>query len=202
MNYAGPIVQCYATGRVTGKENIGGLVGRNWGTIAATYATGSVSGRHVTGGLIGANEGTLISSYATGRIRGVFLSGGLVGANGGTTFGSYSTGRVTGDRAVGGLIGSNDGPIIDSYWDTDKSRTFVGVGTDDRNADGTSARATTRPGLAAQQDADQEHCSRLRTIRGSISTGTWIPTTLMATITKTQAKKTTGTSVLRGIIRT
>ena len=136
VNYAGPIVQCYATGRVTGKENIGGLVGRNWGTIAATYATGSVSGRHVTGGLIGANEGTLISSYATGRIRGVFLSGGLVGANGGTTFGSYSTGRVTGERAVGGLIGSNDGPIIDSYWDTDKSRTFVGVGTDDRNADG------------------------------------------------------------------
>ena len=136
VNYAGPIVHCYATGRVTGRTDIGGLVGRNWGTISATYATGSVSGVHITGGLIGANEGTLIASYSTGRTRGKYLSGGLIGANGGTLFAVYSTARTSGERATGGLVGINDGTIIESFWDIEKSDTSVGVGADDRNRDG------------------------------------------------------------------
>ncbi|CAI8007849.1 Halomucin [Geodia barretti] len=136
VNYAGPIVHCYATGRVTGRTDIGGLVGRNWGAVSATYATGSVSGVHITGGLIGANEGTLIASYSTGRTRGKYLSGGLIGANGGTLFAVYSTARTSGERATGGLVGINDGTIIESFWDIEKSDTSVGVGADDRNRDG------------------------------------------------------------------
>ena len=136
VNYAGPIIQCYATGRVTGRTDIGGLVGRNWGSITATYATGNVSGVHITGGLIGANEGTIIASYSTGRTRGKFISGGLIGANGGTLFAVYSTAKTSGDRATGGLVGVNDGTIIESFWDIEKSDTLVGVGADDRNRDG------------------------------------------------------------------
>ena len=136
VNYAGPIFQCYATGRVTGRTDIGGLVGRNWGTITATYATGNVSGVHITGGLIGANEGTLIASYSTGRTRGKFISGGLIGANGGTLFAVYSTAKTSGDRATGGLVGVNDGTIVESFWDIEKTDTLVGVGADDRNRDG------------------------------------------------------------------
>ena len=144
-NYAGPIVQCYATGRVKGRGSIGGLVGRNWGTITATYATGSVHGNQLTGGLIGANEGRLNSSYATGWVSGKDHSGGLVGINGGTVFGSYSIGRATGIRAVGGLIGTNDGVIIDSYWDTDKSRTLVGARNKVSGAKGLSSKRLRAP---------------------------------------------------------
>ena len=140
VNYNGPIVQCYATGQVKGREDIGGLVGRNWGTIEATYATGSIAGVHATGGLIGANEGTLFASYATGRVRGKYLAGGLVGVNGGFIFSGYSTSRISGERAVGGLIGVNDGRVAESYWDTEKSRTLVGIGADDRNRDGRVGR--------------------------------------------------------------
>ena len=126
----------YAIGIVSGKDSTGGLVGVNHGIVRASYATGSVSSEHFTGGLAGNNEGSVIVSYATGRVSGKAVTGGLVGGNGGNIFASYSTGRVSGDDRIGGLVGANGGDIDESYWDTETSRTFVGVGTDDRNEDG------------------------------------------------------------------
>ena len=142
VNYGGPIVHCYATGKVKGRQDIGGLVGRNWGGVAAAYATGNVFGVNSTGGLIGANEGALIASFAVGRIRGKYIAGGLVGVNGGDIFTSYSTSRTSGERAVGGLIGSNDGSVFESYWDTEKTRTSVGVGSQSGRARGATGRKT------------------------------------------------------------
>ena len=82
----GTIVSSYATGVVTG-STVGGLVGRNGrnGRIYASYATGRVSGGRDVGGLVGTNAKLINSSYATGPVsRSRFNSywSGLVGAGG------------------------------------------------------------------------------------------------------------------------
>ena len=58
----GRLLACYATGRVSG-EDAGGLVGLNYGTVAASYATGRVLGAADVGGLAGSGSGVFRSSY-------------------------------------------------------------------------------------------------------------------------------------------
>ena len=96
---------------------IGGLVGRNDGTIIASYATASVTGGTdtYTGGLVGRNYGTIIASYATASVTGGRNTGGLVGGNGGSISASYATASVTGGGTTGGLVGHNNGAISASY---------------------------------------------------------------------------------------
>ena len=56
---------------------VGGLVGRNEGTIIASYATASVEASRSVGGLVGTNvndRGRIIASYATGTPEGGFAS--------------------------------------------------------------------------------------------------------------------------------
>ena len=135
------VVESYSIGRVKGEQGVGGLVGRNYGTIMASYSAASVSGDHVTGGLVGGNRGTIMAAYATGRMRGEAVGGGLVGENLSDILASYSISRVSGYDRIGGFLGSNRagsdyGSVNESYWDTSASRTFIGVGTDDRNGDG------------------------------------------------------------------
>jgi hypothetical protein len=96
---------------VTGKDNVGGLVAMNDGTVSNSYSTGSVKGDDSVGGLVGDNGGTVEYSYSTGNVtseEGSYI-GGLVGINdGGTVSDSYSTGSVRGKSYVGGLVGCND----------------------------------------------------------------------------------------------
>ncbi|QCB44907.1 GLUG motif-containing protein [Hydrogenophaga sp. PAMC20947] len=119
-NDSGTISDSYATGIVSGKRNVGGLVGSNStnGTISDSYATGKVNGNEYTGGLVGSNStnGTISDSYATGIVSGNLFTGGLVGFNSGTISDSYATGIVSGTSPVGGLVGSNSsGTISNSY---------------------------------------------------------------------------------------
>ena len=118
---AGEIRASYVTGRVTGRKNVGGLVGINQsnGEILASYSTSRVSGEDDVGGLVGDNRGKITAGYATGRVSGIDNVGGLVGFNQSTgeIHAGYATGRVSGDSDVGGLVGSNEGAITASYWD-------------------------------------------------------------------------------------
>jgi hypothetical protein len=106
---------------ITGNVGVGGLVGRNSGTVENSYATGSVSsdGFNV-GGLVGDGRlGTVKKSYATGDVSGDSNVGGLVG-NGGTVEKSYATGSVSGGRNVGGLVGQDAAlTVTGSYYDTE-----------------------------------------------------------------------------------
>jgi hypothetical protein len=62
-NYDGTASNCYASGNVTGYDNLGGLLGYNFGSITNCYATASVSGSGSKGGLVGYNvEGSIISA--------------------------------------------------------------------------------------------------------------------------------------------
>ena len=105
---------------VTGRNDVGGLVGMNLGLVAASYVTGSVSGYDHVGGLVGDNsgDGMITASYATGGVSGRQVVGGLVGQNyNGSVTASYATASVSGRAVGGGLVGGNygDGSITASY---------------------------------------------------------------------------------------
>ncbi|MDG6221163.1 MAG: GLUG motif-containing protein, partial [Candidatus Thermoplasmatota archaeon] len=94
------------------------------------YATGDVSGRQYVGGLVGwASQGEMSNSYATGSVdASIDYAGGLAGSfEFGTLLESYSTGAVSCPGVnVGGLLGYSNGNTITScYWDTQTS----GLGT-------------------------------------------------------------------------
>ena len=100
---------------VTGQQNVGGLVGYNYGGISNSQASGAVSGEQSVGGLAGVNYVgvTISTSSATGAVTGHKAIGGLVGANAGTVEDSYhETGAVMGNSEVGGLVGLNEGGTI------------------------------------------------------------------------------------------
>lgn len=110
----------FATGDVTapGVDYVGGLVGRNDGTVTRSFATGNVIGKNNVGGFVGQNFWVIASSIATGNVTGSGSAvGGFVGFNnpGNITLvasitGSSATGNVTGGIDVGGFAGRNGTP--------------------------------------------------------------------------------------------
>ncbi|BBM88840.1 hypothetical protein COTS27_00527 [Spirochaetota bacterium] len=155
------ISNSYATGRVSGYNTVGGLVGWNYGsTVSQSYATGAVSGHAGVGGLVGGNDSnaTITDAYATGTVSGANDVGGLVGKNDdGSITNAYVTGNVSGSTHVGLFIGNNGIEAISnniiifinngdgveaSYFSSDATLTVrgsvstetIGVGSDDSSA--------------------------------------------------------------------
>ena len=96
---------------ISGRSFVASLVGNNNGTITSSYAEGAVSGRFDIGGLVGQNtNGTITNSYAMGTVSGRSDMGGLVGQNeNGSITNSYAIAEVGGAaNRVGGLVGRND----------------------------------------------------------------------------------------------
>ena len=115
---------------IIGREDVGGLVGMNYGSLSQCYSSGTVNGNESLGGLCGFNwEGTITSCYATSAVTGNAKVGGLCGYNYyGTITDCYATGAVTGNASVGGLCGGNNGKINDCYWDIQTSGQPTSVG--------------------------------------------------------------------------
>ncbi len=114
----GSVSNCYSTGSVSGVSYIGGLVGQNWGSVSNSYSTGFLSGGNYVGGLAGYNLGSVSNSYSTYHVGATgYKSGGLVGVTttGGSISNSYSTGSASGQSSVGGLVGSNLGNVSNCY---------------------------------------------------------------------------------------
>ncbi|CAN1523786.1 Filamentous haemagglutinin, N-terminal [Methylophilaceae bacterium] len=130
----GSINNSYATGNVTGDVKVGGLVGYNDDAyISNSYATGSVAGNYGVGGLVGDNNyGSITNSYAIGNVTGEAKVGGLVGENDyGSISQTYATGLVTGSSDVGGLVGYNNGGTVErSFWDIDTTGQEDAIGWD------------------------------------------------------------------------
>ncbi len=179
----GSITQSFATGSVNSEgDHVGGLVGYIEGPvlfISASYATGEISGRNYVGGLVGVFNGLsgnipviggnttlvgVLNSYAVGNVRGEDNIGGLMGelrrevGNGALNIqNSYAIGRVEGSEAsVGGLVGNNDnGSIQNSYFDGVTTGQERGVGVDNTNTSVTpyytvnnAVRVLNNPGAA------------------------------------------------------
>ena len=102
----GSIHNTHAHADVTGNRMVGGLVGRNEGSVLASYATGDVGGEANVGGLAGLSFGSISASYATGTTTGDENIGGLVALNvGGRIVASYATGAVVAQAFGGGVVG-------------------------------------------------------------------------------------------------
>ncbi|MCK5833716.1 hypothetical protein KAH81_08610 [bacterium] len=110
---------------ITGAEQVGGLLGRNYDSsiISNSYSTGSVSGSSFVGGLVGYTYNSTVSNnYSTGSVSGSNSVGGLVGHNYlSTVSNSYSTGSVSSFFSVGGLVGYNNSPVENSFYDSETS---------------------------------------------------------------------------------
>ncbi len=116
---------------ITGRSNVGGLVGFNCDTVTNSYCTGTVSGYEYVGGLVGQNyQGTITNSYAIGTVSGTgsYYIGGLVGYSYGIVANSHATGTVNGKHRIGGLIGANYDTVNNSYAIVNVSGTGGSVG--------------------------------------------------------------------------
>jgi hypothetical protein len=132
---AGTIADCRSTGWTAGMSPVGGLVGRNIGTISGSCSEGLNQGGWGVGGLVGVNGGTITDCYSTGFFSQMvvmvwpYCFGGLVGRNSGRITRCYSTGGSWGPvphgpeeqlERLGGLVGVS-GHVVQSFWDVQAS---------------------------------------------------------------------------------
>lgn len=99
---------CYATGKVTSVNYVGGLAGYSTvSNMTACWATGMVKGDYMAGGLVGeCNDGSISECSAGGATMGYVRVGGLIGSGKGVDIDQcYALGRVAGIYYVGGLAG-------------------------------------------------------------------------------------------------
>ncbi|NLO77677.1 MAG: hypothetical protein GX097_04195, partial [Methanomicrobiales archaeon] len=105
---------------VSGRDNVGILVGYNFGTITDCSAMGNATAtQYYSGGLIGVNNGLITNCSASGSATAIISdAGGLVGWNNGTATitNSFATGNAKASHEhAGGLVGSNYGTITNCY---------------------------------------------------------------------------------------
>ena len=105
--------------KITGRNNVGALLGENKGTVIGCFASGEIVGINSVGGLIGYSSGNdedraaVINSYAEVVVNSVREgeeisegAGGLIGkSHKSKIFNSYAGGIINGDVYTGGLIG-------------------------------------------------------------------------------------------------
>ncbi|MDE5853371.1 MAG: hypothetical protein K2G97_04930 [Oscillospiraceae bacterium] len=116
----GHITKCRSSGKVNGKDKVGGFIGENYrGEITDCKAKGEVTGKDYVGGFIGCNRefGTIKNCTEEGEVKGNNYVGGFVGESG-DMFSGISTiveitnckakGKVTGKYTVGGFAGNNE----------------------------------------------------------------------------------------------
>ncbi len=97
--------------------------------IRGSFATGAVTGLNDVGGLVGrvennmGGEVTISDCYATGNVTGTGYVAGLIGESSAdvTIANSYAAGAITGSTNVGGLAGSSLGSITSCYYDATTS---------------------------------------------------------------------------------
>ncbi len=110
-------------GSITGNEYVGGVVGRNEGTVTNCYNTASVSGGDHVGGVVGENSagddatslGKVSNCYNTGTVSGGDCVGGVAGSNSYIVSNCYNTGAVSGRKFVGGVAGVSGGFVSNCY---------------------------------------------------------------------------------------
>lgn len=115
----GVITGCFASGTMTGvRENIGGLVGLNQGTIATSHTNVNVRGEINVGGFAGVNQGgTIRDCYAVSNASTWIYAGGFAAQN---PFGlierCYAVASVRGYAAHPFVRIGPSGRILSSYY--------------------------------------------------------------------------------------
>lgn len=119
-SWGGALSNVVNYGNVFGKNDVGGLCGRDCGTISNSMNYGSVVGENNVGGLCGRSSigyGTQVAnSNNRGKVTGTTYVGGLLGHFESTSTSlsfnsSFNAGEVEGNEYVGGLFGFFSGGI-------------------------------------------------------------------------------------------
>ena len=99
-------------------KNVGGVVGLNDGNMTSLYNESIVMGKDNVGGLVGRNEKDAglsnLSNALAAEINGQKFVGGIAGTNAGDITGSsnlVNEGKIVGETYVGGIAGKNTGKI-------------------------------------------------------------------------------------------
>ena len=110
----GSAYRCANMGSVTGKENVGGIIGYGYSQIAIDqcYSTGSVSGESKIGGIAGFADQPITYCYNIGNITGTDYVGGIVGectpkAGNCRLKYCYSAGSISSDKGIIGGVPAN-----------------------------------------------------------------------------------------------
>ena len=137
------ITNCYNTGTITGDGNwVGGIAGSAANIITKSYNTGKVKGKENIGGIVGACVTKIPQNislcYNTGTVEGVKAVGGIsgyLGAQGyaGTETKCYNKGKIiyTGtEENYGEIVGhmANDATVTKCYYLANNDNNY-GVGT-------------------------------------------------------------------------
>lgn len=119
-------------------ENIGGLVGKNTGSVTAAYNTGDIKAKDSTyvGGIAGTNAGKIDQVFSSiftqdgneGQVEGKTAVGGLIGLN--TEKGIVTDAYTTSKAPNGGSIaGENQGLLKNVYSVTGKDESIAATNT-------------------------------------------------------------------------
>lgn len=95
--------------KVSGRNNVGAIVGRSGGPIDSCYVIGSIYGYTHVGGIAGDNYGSIYNNFSNGNVNGYSNVGGIVGYNNQSIGSCYSNSSVDGYEYVGGVAGVNTG---------------------------------------------------------------------------------------------
>jgi hypothetical protein len=109
---------CYVEGgKVYGKDDVGGLIGRDYEMdISSCYSDADVQGEDSCGGLAGwAYHGQLNQCGSNSTVSGHRYVGCLAGTSSAKVDFCFSSGSVLGDISVGGLVGSVGGTMTSCY---------------------------------------------------------------------------------------
>ena len=117
---------------VNGQSKVGGLCGRNSGTIKECYTYGLAVGESYLGGICGWNcnsgvvEHCINDAWVTGTESTIEI-GGICGVNDAYLQGCANTASLQGDYNLGGVCGSNNQSITNCY-NTGDLEGLIGVG--------------------------------------------------------------------------
>ena len=147
------IRNCLNRVEVTGKNNVGGIIGEDIveeskGKILNCRNMAIITGESKVGGIIGISNGNIVNSVNFSNVEATLDSvGGLVGLKNknensnltGTLKMSYNIAKVKGNSKVGGVVGTNN-DIIENCYNTgivESSNGYVGgiVGTQEGTTD-------------------------------------------------------------------
>jgi hypothetical protein len=123
----------------SGGEYIGGISGIiSSGIVSKCFSNGTIKGAKFMGGLIGKNQGTVSNSYAivsiydeTDYYGAVSLAeslGGFTGYSSGSISYCYSTGFVDSGYNSGGFAGVSTGTVSSCFWDVNTSGRATSAG--------------------------------------------------------------------------
>lgn len=153
----GRINNCKVSGKVSGNEATGGLVGQCFSSIRSCSVNAEISGILSTGGIAGSNHAVISGCSNNGKVSGYEQVGGYAGVSfdGSEIKNSSNSMTVTGDINVGGFVGF--------YFD--------GTGINSSTNNGAVTGSENVGGITGNLRVTLDNCTNKGIVSGTYNTG-------------------------------